>query len=111
LIWLYLFRPSLIPHREELFLAVHRSTERKRARSYAEMAPRHKSWPPSSRRQRGQGIGYPPNCRASVSDASQEPIRYIRIICGITRSRFNGARFSLPGGRALSIHVISVIRG
>ena len=38
LIWFFLFWPSLIPHREELFPAVHRSTERKSARGYAENA-------------------------------------------------------------------------
>jgi hypothetical protein len=36
--FLFLFWPSLIPHREELCLAVHRSTERKSARGYAEIA-------------------------------------------------------------------------
>jgi hypothetical protein len=32
----FLFWPSVALHREELFLAVHRSTERKSARGYAE---------------------------------------------------------------------------
>src|SRR6266567_6922128 len=59
LIWFWLLWPSLIPHREELFLAVHQSTERKSARGYAEVAPRRKSWRAWPRPQRGRGIGYP----------------------------------------------------
>jgi hypothetical protein len=59
-----LFWPSLIPRREELCLAVHRSTERKQGGGYAENAEtlRTTDYPPSPDSYGGQA--------ADVTDGS-----------------------------------------
>src|SRR3954454_2894549 len=81
--FLLLFWPCLAPLREELFLAVHQSTERKAARGYAENAEilRTRDYPPSQ-----DSYGGP---AADVTDGSWWRPPTIR------------CRFGAPASRAL----------